>query len=69
MKTIKIRVKPNSRKFRIEKKNDLFLIELRSSPKGNKANMELVKELKKHFKKDVIIVKGFKSREKYVVLY
>jgi len=63
---INIKVKPNSGEQSIEKKENLYLVKLKSSPENNKANLELVKLLKKYFKKNVKIKSGFTSRNKIV---
>ena len=63
---IKVKVKPNSKEQSIEKKENFYLVKLKSLPKDNKANLELIKLLKKHFKKDVKIKSGFTSRRKIV---
>ena len=65
---IKIKVKPNSGKQGIIKKDDFYLVYLKSSPENNKANLELLKLLKRHFKKDVKIKSGFTLRNKIVEL-
>jgi len=64
---ININVKPNSRKAEIEKIDDgNYIIKLKSSPENNKANLELIKILKKYFEKEVKIKSGFTSRKKVV---
>ena len=63
---IKVKVKPNSGKQEIIKKDNFYLVYLQSSPENNKANIELLKLLKKHFKKEVRIKSGFTSRNKFV---
>lgn len=64
---IKAKVKPNSNFEKIEKiSENEYKINLNSAPDKNKANIELVKILKKHFKKDIKIIKGMKSRDKIV---
>ena len=63
---IKIKVKPNSGKQEIIKKDDFYLAYLKSSPENNKANLELLKLLKRYFKKDVKIKSGFTSRNKII---
>jgi len=65
---IKVKVKPNSKEQSIEKKENCYLVKLKSPPKDNKANLELIKLLKKHFKKEVKITSGFTSRNKIVEL-
>ena len=61
---IKVKVKTNAGKSEVNKKEGDFVVYLKSSPENNKANLELVKLMKKFFKKDVKIVKGFKNRNK-----
>ncbi|MDD5192822.1 MAG: DUF167 domain-containing protein [Candidatus Nanoarchaeia archaeon] len=67
---LKIKVKPNSRKQEIEKiEGENYKISLKSKPKDNKANIELLKLLKKHFNvesKNIKIIKGLKSRNKII---
>lgn len=62
-----IKVRPNSSKFRIYQKDGLR-VDLTSSTYKNKANKELVKELKKIFKSKVSLVSGHKSREKILLV-
>ncbi|MCD6398821.1 MAG: YggU family protein [Candidatus Aenigmarchaeota archaeon] len=66
---IKIKVKPNSGKFKISLERDLngpyLRVWLKSQPEKGKANKELLKELKKVFG-EVEIVSGASSREKYI---
>ena len=63
---LKIKVKPNSGEQSVEKKGDEFIVKLKSAPENNKANLELVKVLKKYFGKEVKIKSGFTSRRKIV---
>jgi len=66
---IKVKVKPNSGEQNVEKiEDDNYLVKLKSVPENNKANLELVKVLKKYFGKEVKIKSGFTSRKKIVVL-
>ena len=65
---LKIKVKPNSKEQGIEKKEDYYLVKLKSAPENNKANVELLKLLKKYFKSDVKIKSGFSSRNKIIEL-
>lgn len=64
---IKVSVKTNSGKQEVVKiSNDEFKVFLKSVPENNKANLELLKVLKKYFKKEVKIKSGFSSRKKSV---
>ena len=64
---IKIKVKPNSGRQEIEKiSEEEYKVFLKSPPEDNKANKELVKLLKKEFKRDIKIVSGSTSRKKLV---
>ena len=51
----------------IEKKSEKeYLIHLKSPPENNKANIELLKLLKRYFKSEVKIKSGFTSRNKLI---
>lgn len=64
---LSVKVKPNSSKSEFDEKNSL--VYLKSVPQENKANIELIKLLAKHFKvssSQVKIIKGLSSREKII---
>ena len=64
---IKVRVKPKSSKRKIEKiSNEEYKVYLKSAPEKGKANIELIKLLKKEFRGDIKIIKGKTSRNKIV---
>lgn len=73
---IQVKVKPNSNVQSIEKISPelfseedyegFYLVRLKSSAEEGKANLELVKVLKKYFGKEVQIKSGFTSRMKIV---
>lgn len=63
---INVKVKTNSAEQRIEKKDDLYEVRLKSAPENNKANVELIKLLQKYFNKHVKIKSGTSSRKKIV---
>ncbi len=64
---LKIKLHPNSSQEKIKMlKNNEYEVWIKEKPLDNKANLELVKILKKHFKKDVKIKSGFTSRNKIV---
>ncbi len=59
---IKVKVKTNSKEFKI-KKGEVWEISLKSQPKDNKANLELIKEMKKRYG-SCKIIKGKSSKTK-----
>ena len=62
---IKVKVKPNSKSQKIEKiKENEYEVKLKSKPEDNKANLELIKLMKKHLNKEIKIIKGLKSKNK-----
>ena len=66
---LKIKVKPNSSQQKIEKISDEeYKVYLKSVPEKGKANQELLKLLKKYFKKQTKIIKGKTSKNKVVEL-
>lgn len=65
---LNIRIQPNSKKQEIQQSIDgsISKVFLKNPPKDNKANEELIKLLRKHFKKEVKIIKGFTSKRKLI---
>lgn len=64
---IKIKVYPNSGKEEIFKiKEDFYKVYLKKPAENNKANIELIKVLKKHFHQNVNIIKGIRSKDKII---
>jgi uncharacterized protein len=64
---INIIVKPRSKKQEIIKiDNSSYKIKLKSPAEDGKANIELLKLLKKYFKRDAAIIKGKTSRKKII---
>lgn len=64
---IKVKVKPNSRHQKIEKISEQeYKISLKERVEDNKANIELLKLLKRYFNKEVRIIKGLKNRNKII---
>jgi len=67
---IEVTIKPNSPKQELIKVSEReYKIHLRKQPIENKANLELIKLLKKHFKKEVKILSGKTSKKKLIELY
>jgi len=64
---IKVKVKPNSKTQELIKTGENeYKINLKEKAEDSKANIELLKLLKRHFGKEVRIVKGLKSKNKIV---
>jgi len=63
------KIKPNSPKFKIEKKNNQIIIYCKSPPEQNKANIEIIKELQKLTKQEVRIIKGLTSKKKSILIH
>jgi len=64
---IEIKVHPNSKKEKLKKLNEnSYEIWIKQKPEDNKANIALIKTLKKYFKKEVKIKTGFNSRTKRI---
>ena len=63
---MKIKVKSHSGRQEIEKKENYYLVHLKSPAEDNKANIELLKLLKKYLGKKARIKSGFTSRNKLV---
>ena len=65
---LEVRVKPSSPGFKITEDNGNFIIEVKSPPQEGKANTEIVKELRKMFKTEILILSGLKSKKKVILL-
>ena len=66
---IRVRVTARSKEFRIQQKDGLVAVWLRSAPEEGKANRELVRELRKAFKADEVrIISGRTSRNKVLLV-
>lgn len=65
---ISIKLHPNSSQEKIIEieKDKSYEVWIKEKPIDGKANEELVKLLKKHFKKKIEIVSGFNSRKKII---
>ena len=63
---LKLKVHPGSSIEKIQKVDEGYEIWIKAKAKDNKANLELIKILKKYFKKDVKITSGFNSRNKII---
>lgn len=65
---IEVRVRPNSKRFALIEKDGKLVLEVTSPPQEGKANLEIVKGLKRLFGKDVEILRGLRGREKLVLI-
>lgn len=68
---VKVVVRPKSGKSEVQgfdEKREAYKVNLKSAPEGGKANLELIKLLRKKFRKEARIVSGSTSREKTVEL-
>jgi uncharacterized protein (TIGR00251 family) len=65
---IKVRVKPRSSSFKIEREENNLVVHCRNPPEKGRANKELIKELSKLFGHEVFIVSGLSSKEKIVLI-
>lgn len=66
---IRVKVIPCSGEQSVKKVDDFYVVKLKSSVENNKANMELVKFLRKYFKKQIKIKSGFTSRKKVLEVF
>lgn len=70
MARIEVTVVPKSGSFRVERKEDGRLkVYLKSAPEANKANIELLKEMKRLLGAEVRIVSGLTSRRKVLEIH
>ncbi len=63
---LNIKIKPKSREFKLDLEKSILYI--KSSPFKGEANKEIIKGLKGIFGKEIEIIKGFKSREKLILI-
>lgn len=66
---IDVKVKTNSSKKEVVKKDSGYIVSLHSSPRDGKANKELIEFLAEYFdvpKSNIEILKGIKGRNKIV---
>jgi len=66
---ISVVVKPNSRKEKVEKSENCYIVSVREPPFENKANLAVIKLLSDFFdvpKSQILIVSGQKSKRKII---
>ena len=61
---VRVQVKPNASKNEIISEREILKVAIRAPAKEGKANLELVKFLKKYYGKPIKIVSGSNSRIK-----
>jgi len=61
---LEVTVVPKSGSFRVEQKEGRIKVHLKGAPEANKANIELIKEMRRLLGAGVRIVSGFSSRRK-----
>ncbi len=66
---LEVYVKPKSRKFSIKIENNEIVIRCTEPPVKGKANREIEKELSKLFKAKAIIISGYTSSRKQILIY
>ena len=64
---ITVYVKPLSHKFTVNMTNNHIMINTKSATQDNRANLELLKELKRRLKRNVSIVSGVTYKEKVLL--
>lgn len=69
MEKIKVKIKPNSSESKIIEKGLVWKINIKAPAQENKANIELLKFLKRELKKNIKIVSGLKSKEKVLEIF
>jgi len=65
---LEVRVKPNSKEFRLITKDDELMVLCREAPKNGKVNKELLKKFSRLFGKKVDLVSGFSSKQKKILV-
>lgn len=65
---VDVYVKPRSKKFKIATEENCLLVFSREPPVEGRVNKELVKELSKLFKANVLIISGQTSKQKKILI-
>lgn len=65
---LEIKARPNSAETGLYRKDDSLILEIRSEPENNKANLEIVSYFEKLFGEHVKILKGFKQKNKVIFI-
>ena len=65
---LEVRVKTSSSRFALYEKGGRLILEVTSPPHEGKANLEIVKELRRMTHKDVEIISGFRAKDKVILV-
>ena len=68
-KIIKVKVKPSAIENKIEFRDNIYLVSVKSNPEKGKANKEVLKLVSKKFNSRARIISGKTNKEKLVELY
>ena len=63
---MEIKVVPNAGINEVSEKEGTLTVKVKAPAKGNRANIAVMKLLRKHFGKDVRMLSGFASKKKVV---
>ncbi|MGB9715434.1 MAG: DUF167 domain-containing protein [Thermodesulfovibrionales bacterium] len=66
---ISVRVKPNMKEEKVEKAGDVFNVYVKEPAKEGKANKAVIELLSEYFnvpKSQIVIISGFKSKQKII---
>jgi uncharacterized protein (TIGR00251 family) len=65
---LEVSVKPKAREFKIAVQADEIVVFCTEEPTKGKVNRELVKKLSRLFRKEVMLVSGFTSKQKRLLI-
>ncbi len=65
---IKFRAKTREKEFRILLSDDSMQVSVRAAPENNKANMEILKEFSRLFKRNIKFTGSVKTKQKCVII-
>ncbi|MDD4250617.1 MAG: DUF167 domain-containing protein [Candidatus ainarchaeum sp.] len=66
---LKVSTKKPKVQIKLNEEKNTLLLDVKSLPEKNKANKEIIKELKKFFKSEIKIISGLKQKEKIIEIY
>jgi hypothetical protein len=65
---LEVSVKPRSREFKIVLEGDGIVVFCREEPSRGKVNKVLLREFSKLFRKEVVLISGFTSKQKKLLI-